>query len=221
MPGEQGHRDRLIAVGDIHGCLDKLTALLEQIAPTSRDQVVFIGDYIDRGPDSRGVVDCLLDFRERFPATVCLKGNHESMLLGALTGNEAALQHFLFNGGSQTVESYGALEAIPDRHLDFFHALPLWYETEQHFFVHAGVNPARDLCDQEESDLLWIRRPFLESNRIYDKTIVHGHTPCEQPVWRQRGTINVDTGAVYARNGRGHLGRLTGMDVLSGRVWQA
>ncbi|NIQ98378.1 MAG: serine/threonine protein phosphatase [Desulfuromonadales bacterium] len=215
---------RLIAVGDIHGCLSQLVTLMDRVVPSAQDQFVFVGDYIDRGADSRGVVEYLIGFGQEFPGTVFLKGNHEDMLLRALGEEEVYLEHFVCNGGLQTIESYGSLEAIPAGHLDFFRELTLFYETERFFISHAGVNPAKALHAQDEHDLLWVREPFLTSGRDFGKTIVHGHTPEPGPLVVEGRRINVDTGAVYCATGPGGkdgLGRLTAMDVLTGEFWQA
>lgn len=216
--------ERLIAVGDIHGCLDKLVRLMDLVQPSEHDQFVFVGDYIDRGADSKGVVDYLIDFGGRFINTVFLKGNHEDMLLRALGGDPTYFYHFIRNGGQQTIDSYGSLEAIPKSHINFFQELKLFYETEEFFIVHAGVNPAKELHEQDEHDLLWIREPFLESDRNFGKTIVHGHTPTRMPVNIKGRRINIDTGAFYppgTSNPKESMGKLTAMNLLTGEIWQA
>jgi serine/threonine protein phosphatase 1 len=203
---------RLLAVGDLHGCSDLLDQLLKEVAPEDRDQMVFLGDYVDRGPDGRGVIERLLELQRRWPQTVFLRGNHEQMFLDYLEDRQRL--PFLINGGQTTLESYGGgkLPAIPDRHRDFLHSLPTRYERDDFIFVHAGLRPGIPLADQDEEDLLWIRGEFLDSDFDWGKTIVFGHTPLERPFLAER-RIGVDTGAVYGR-------ALTCCDVLSRRIWQ-
>ncbi|MCM2264320.1 MAG: serine/threonine protein phosphatase [Desulfuromonadales bacterium] len=203
---------RLLAFGDIHGCRRPLAALLEQVAPTADDQLVFLGDYIDRGPDSAGVIDDLLELRARFPRTVYLRGNHEQMLIEVLAGGNPAT--FLFNGGKKTIASYRARGAWPPSadHLEFFEQLPLLYATERFIFAHAGLRPDLPLAEQSPDDLLWIRAEFLDSSYNWGETVVFGHTPREKPLLAEN-RIGLDTGCVYG-------GRLTCSDVLTRQIWQ-
>ncbi len=189
---------RLLAVGDIHGCLHQLEQLIEQVQPTMSDQVVFLGDYIDRGLDSRGVIDYLIHFGSRFPQTVFLKGNHEEMFLDFVAGRNQML--YVLNGGQATLENYQEAEKlrIPKSHLDFLQNLRTSYETERFIFVHAGLRPGLPLAAQQEKDLLWIREEFLHSDYDWGKTIVFGHTP-RLDVLLSAHRIGVDTGAVYGR----------------------
>ncbi len=189
---------RLLAVGDVHGCLDHLERLLARVEPTAADQVVFLGDYIDRGPDGKGVLDCLLDFGRRFPNSVFLKGNHEAMFLDFLAGRDQLT--FLSNGGGTTLESYREASGtrIPEAHLDFLAGLSLCYATDDFIFVHAGLRPGLPLEEQAESDLLWIRNEFIASDYDWGRTVVFGHTPVREPFFG-KNKIGVDTGAVYGR----------------------
>lgn len=203
---------RLLAIGDIHGCRRQLAALLEQIAPTADDQLVFLGDYIDRGPESAGVIDDLLALRASFPHALFLRGNHEQMLLDVLAGGNPLT--FLLNGGSQTVDSYRARKAWPppEEHVAFLSTLPVGHLTERFCFVHAGLRPGQPLESQRSEDLLWIRQDFLASDATWGKTIVFGHTPREKPLLTTT-RIGLDTGCVYG-------GHLTCCDVLSRQFWQ-
>ncbi|MDO3378953.1 metallophosphoesterase family protein [Geoalkalibacter halelectricus] len=203
---------RLLAVGDVHGCLRPLETLMDQVAPGPRDQVVFLGDYIDRGPDSAGVVDYLCDFGRRFPATVFLKGNHEAMFLDFLAGRDR--YSFLANGGQATLDSYEqrGLEIIPAEHLRFFNNLRLYYEIPDFIFVHAGLLPGLPPNRQSEEDLLWIRNQFLSSGYSWNKTVVFGHTPQDNGPLVQPGRLGLDTGAVYGRT-------LTCCEVRTHRFW--
>lgn len=214
---------RLLAVGDIHGCYAKLVDLMEKVAPAAEDRLVFLGDYIDRGSESRQVIEYLLDLKKRLPRTVCLRGNHEQMLLEALTGEIEAVGLFLFNGGTATVTSYGGdLDRLPAEHLDFLRALPLYHEEDEFIFVHAGLRPGVALEEQDPQDLLWIRREFLDSDYDWGKTVVHGHTPRPGVEFREN-RIGIDTGAFFVERGAGvsaGYGALTCCDVRSRTLWQ-
>jgi serine/threonine protein phosphatase 1 len=196
-----------IAIGDIHGCREMLDALLARClryAGVRPVRLVFLGDYIDRGPDSRGVVETLMELQRRRPGqVVCLRGNHEALLLEALATGDMRL--WLFNGAAETLASYGIddVAALPREHLAWFATLATSYDDGRCFFVHAGVDPDRPLSDQDEHDLVWIREPFLSTERDYGRLIVHGHTPQRtgKPDFR-RWRLNLDTAAVYG-------GRLT------------
>ncbi len=194
---------RVYAVGDIHGSLDQLRELVarcEEDAAGREAKFVFVGDYIDRGPDSRGVIEFLLTLQRRMTGRVItLMGNHESMALAAVDmGLHAG--HWLMEGGDKTLRSYGVrrANALPREHVDWLRSLPLTHDDGVRLFVHAGVNPERPLDAQEDDDLLWIREPFLSDARNYGRLIVHGHTPArgDKPDIRAN-RVNVDTGAVY------------------------
>ncbi|MEZ4601506.1 MAG: metallophosphoesterase family protein [Syntrophotaleaceae bacterium] len=210
---EKQEEGRLLAVGDIHGQLSLLRDLLRQVDPAQGDQLVFLGDYIDRGPDSKGVINFLLELRQQFPGIVFLKGNHEAMLLDYLAGRDRLL--YLLNGGSRTLDSYTCQGQIhfPEEHLHFLQHLPLYHETDQFLFVHAGLRPGIDPAGQVEEDLLWIREEFLESNHDWGKTVVFGHTPQKKPLLSGK-RIGLDTGA-------GHGRTLTCCEVRQRRCWTA
>jgi serine/threonine protein phosphatase 1 len=194
----------LYAIGDVHGCLESLERLLDLINPDlTRDRLVFIGDYIDRGPQSRGVVDYLVRLQSLAPPgqIICLKGNHEAMFLDFLAGAPAEL--FLFNGGLDTLEDYWGDDwldreglVLPPDHDRFFRNLLLYYETPDYIFVHGGLKPGVPLADQQEDDLLWIRGEFIESPEDFGRRVIFGHTPFKQPFIRPN-KIGIDTGAVY------------------------
>ncbi|MEN8686501.1 MAG: metallophosphoesterase family protein [Desulfuromonadales bacterium] len=203
---------RWLAVGDIHGCLAQLTELMERVKPTSADRVVFLGDYVDRGPDSAGVIDYLIEFAAIFPKTVFLRGNHEQMFLDYLDGQDSAM--FLINGGRKTLDSYRdrRMWPIPTSHRRFFESLEHSFESEHHIFVHAGLRPGIPLAEQADFDMLWIRHEFLESDFDWGKAIVYGHTPRQEPLLGDH-RIGVDTGCVYGR-------QLTCCEVVTQRIWQ-
>jgi serine/threonine protein phosphatase 1 len=193
------------AIGDIHGCLDQLQHLVElceRDAGAERTKLVFLGDYIDRGPDSRGVIDFLIDLQKWSPdQIICLRGNHEDLLLAALEDSEAEL-NWLLNGGRSTLDSYRVADVLdlPVAHIDWVRSLALFHDDGERFFVHAGAHPARPLNQQDPHDLLWIREPFLSSSNDYGRLVVHGHTPIASGVPELRANrLNIDTGAVYGR----------------------
>ncbi len=182
----------IYVIGDIHGCLQPLQRLLKKIAPQAGDEVVFIGDYIDRGPQSREVVEHLLGLSYR---CVFLLGNHEKMLLDYLDGKEEGL--FLANGGLATIQSYGGhVTKIPQTHLRFFRDLRPMYETTHYLFVHAGIRPLVPMEQQSMEDLVWIRQEFFQFIGRFPKPIVFGHTPLRQ-VLLDTDRIGIDTGCVY------------------------
>jgi len=181
----------IYAIGDIHGCLDPLRGLMEQLHLTDEDEVVFVGDYVDRGPDSKGVIDYLLTLRGRY---TFLMGNHERMFLDFLQGKDRFL--FLYNGGAATLESYGGVGRIPAAHLDFLNRLQLYYETDDYLFVHGGIRPGIPLREQDPKDLFWIREEFYAYPGRYPKTVVFGHTPMRE-VLMEEDRIGIDTACVY------------------------
>ena len=190
------------AIGDIHGSYRKLCALLGHCSKhrgAAEYRIIFLGDYIDRGPNSREVVDLLIDTQSQAPdQLICLRGNHEDMLLSAV--NDGDHEPWLANGGAITLASYGLgrANAIPPAHVDWFHSLPVATADQQRFFVHAGVRPGVPLQEQSEFDLLWIREPFLSDPRDHGLYVVHGHTPIRSGMPElRRNRLNLDTGAYY------------------------
>jgi serine/threonine protein phosphatase 1 len=206
-PGE-----RVYAIGDVHGCLDRLVALHEAIAediaarPAENTTLVHLGDYVDRGCDSAQVIDWLIN-RPPVPADniVNLMGNHELMMLSAVAGlDPEAAGLWMVNGGADSLLSWGISCAvapaqwatrIPRQHLIFLRDLALSHRIGPYLFVHAGIRPGVPLDQQSRQDLLWIREPFLSSQDDHGAVIVHGHTPKREPVVLAN-RIAIDTGAV-------------------------
>lgn len=193
--------ERLFAIGDIHGCYDQLLDLVDRVPiDWARDRLVFMGDYIDRGPSSFEVVDYLVELQSRHPSSVFLKGNHEQMLADYLSGKDRIT--YLCNGGQQTLESYlnhagpNTPCPIPPAHLRFFESLILYFETENYIFVHAGLRQNVPLSRQDPEDLLWIRDKFVNTKYAFGKRVVFGHTPLQEPLV-EFNKIGIDTGAVY------------------------
>jgi serine/threonine protein phosphatase 1 len=207
---------RIYAIGDIHGRSDLLEALLLQIKadcvlyPPSHPITVFLGDYIDRGPASREVLDLLLEYG-RTKEAVFLKGNHETFVQCFLN-EPAILDEWRLCGGLETLLSYGLKPSVnPDaaeqiqladdlartiskRHLKFLESLDLTFSSGDFLFVHAGIRPGVPIRKQREEDLLWIREEFLSCEQRFEKFVVHGHTPVLRPDFRSN-RINIDTGA--------------------------
>jgi serine/threonine protein phosphatase 1 len=191
------------AVGDIHGSLDKLKALVEACREHANGQAfrfVFLGDYIDRGPDSAGVLRFMMSLQADLPKQIiALKGNHEAWAVSLLNGT-TELTPWLRNGGAETLQSYGVKDIgdLPRAHLDWMRSLRLFFDDGRRFFVHAGVNPGKPLDAQDEQEMLWIRMPFLTNNRDYGRLIVHGHTPLENSKPELRiNRLNLDTAAAF------------------------
>jgi serine/threonine protein phosphatase 1 len=190
------------AVGDIHGCRHALGDILTQCRERAEGRphrFVFIGDYIDRGPDSRGVIEAIRELERSAPGSVvCLLGNHEALLLSALAGGDVFL--WLENGGGETLASYGADHPsdLPRDHIAWLSALQLSFDDGRRFYVHAGIDPDRPIDRQERETLLWIRARFHRARKDYGRLIVHGHTPTPDGEPEVRSNrINIDTGCVY------------------------
>jgi len=198
---------RTFAIGDIHGCSSLLAELLKRISPDPQgDTLVILGDFINRGPDSRGTVELLLELKRQFRHLILLRGNHEQMLLDYLDGRHQGL--FLAVGGRETLASYGADPAavastswLPPEHLALLADLPTCYENEHGIYVHAGLQPGVHLTGQSPEWLLWARDDFIRSNHDFGKRVIFGHTPFADPLVTAN-RIGIDTGAVYG-------GRLT------------
>nr|WP_256369262.1 metallophosphoesterase family protein [Ruegeria sp. HKCCA5426] len=213
----------IYAVGDIHGQLDMLQDALSRIekdgGPDAR--VVFLGDYVDRGPNSRGVLDLLIEGRRAGRNWVMVKGNHDRMMARFVQDAEIADTHLPITlnwlhprlGGRETLASYGVMiddtdriyqacerarDAVPQAHLDFINALPTYHTEDDLLFVHAGIRPGAPLDQQSENDLVWIRHEFLRDTNTHPWLIVHGHTPVDQAE-HCGNRVNLDTGAGYGR----------------------
>ena len=182
--------NKIFAIGDIHGCVEKLQALITNIgADPQRDTLVFIGDFIDRGNFSSEVVDYVIRLKREYKKVICLLGNHEYMLSRYLEGIDEGM--YLENGGIATLYSYGIFRSdkptkrkskIPLGHRQFFNSLLLHYKTENYIFVHAGLKPGFPLSKQKKNDLLWIRHEFIDADQDFGKMVIFGHTPLSYPL---------------------------------------
>jgi serine/threonine protein phosphatase 1 len=209
--------DRTIAIGDMHGCSVALDALIGAIRPGPEDVIVTLGDYINRGPDSRGVLDGLMDLARRC-RLVPLLGNHEEMLFEALAGSYP-LEYFLGIGGEATLDSYGpgrGLSLIPDGHIRFLEGCLGFYETDAHIFVHASYDSEIPMADQAGPVLRWESlRHSVPGRHRSGKIAVVGHTSQKSGEILDLGYLKcIDT---YCYGG----GWLTALEVHSGQVWQA
>jgi serine/threonine protein phosphatase 1 len=206
---------RTIAIGDIHGHARALAAIIDAVDPRPQDTLVLLGDYIDRGPDSRGVLQLVLGLAERCQL-VPLLGNHEEMFLHA-RASRSALSVWLDHGGDTTLWSYGSsedLEAIPTKHFQFLSSLRRYYETDTHFFIHANYAPNWRLDQHDSKTALWLPLTDLPSRHYSGKTAVVGHTPqLEGKVLDLGYLLGIDTGCGFG-------GRLTAVDVGTGEQWQ-
>jgi serine/threonine protein phosphatase 1 len=205
---------RTIAIGDIHGCSEAMRAVVAAIDPQPTDTIVTLGDYIDRGPDSRGVIEQMLDLEKRC-WVVPLLGNHELMLLDALQ-NPYAVGPWRDCGGDTTLASYGSLIKIPASHLDFIRRCKRYHETTTHFFVHANYQYDVSLDEQPDYLLFWEHlffcQPLPHEN---GKIAIVGHTSQKSGEILDLGhVICIDT---FCHGG----GRLTALDIMNGQVWQA
>ena len=198
---------RLFAIGDIHGCPGELGALLDGLPLEASDTVCFVGDYIDRGRDSKGVVDLLLQACTRADVRwVFLKGNHEDMCLAFLGRSGSWGESWMGNGGAAAVRSYGVdarsepavVEgAMPETHLAFLAGLERSFRWGGYLFVHAGIRPGVPWDQQTDDDLLWIREEFVLHPHGLPETIVFGHTPARAPYVDLPYKVGIDTGLVY------------------------
>jgi serine/threonine protein phosphatase 1 len=207
---------RIIAIGDIHGCSAALDALLSAIGPGSTDVIVTLGDYINRGPDSRGVLDRLIKLSDQC-RLIPLLGNHEQMLLEARSGLHATT--WLGMGGIATLDSYGPgrdLSLIPDEHFEFLDGCLDYHETEGHIFVHANYHDQRPMDQQPALMLRWESlRDTIPDPHHSGKVVIAGHTPQKGGEILDLGHLKCIDTACYGG------GWLTALDVATGRVWQA
>jgi serine/threonine protein phosphatase 1 len=194
-------KERILIIGDVHGCLGMLQRLMEKIEwRPDKDRLIFLGDYIDRGEDSRGVIEYVLGISKTAEGVDCLMGNHERILLDFIEGRDVST--FFLNGGTSTLKSYRACHQgfenalIPDAHIEFLRTLKPWIELDDYYVVHAGLRPGVELEKQSSEDLLWIRDSFIFSTYPFKKKIIFGHTPFSRPLVMEN-KIGLDTGAVY------------------------
>ena len=211
---------RVYAIGDVHGRNDLLKKLLDKIIKddgerdSAESEIIFLGDLVDRGPDSAGVIDTAMQTKEIFGNVRYLMGNHEEVYLAAAAGNEKSVRFFNRIGGRETILSYEITmkeymeldmtqlaqripELFPQEHIDFIAGFEDQITVGDYAFVHAGIRPGVPLSEQRQKDLRWIREEFLSAQEAHEKVIVYGHTINDDVV--ETGTrIGIDTGAYYS-----------------------
>jgi len=197
-------KNRIFAIGDIHGCLDELKRMINKLENlkkplTKKDEIVFVGDYIDRGPDSKGVIDYLIKLSKKYKI-MFIKGNHEQMMEDAIV-NYIFERLWISNGGIQTIQSYGIdcfefnIDSFPKDHIEFINNTKLYYETEDYIFVHAGIN--QELPFEKQKDyMLWVREEFISNDTKWKRKVIFGHTVHKEPLVMDN-KIGIDTGCFY------------------------
>ena len=206
---------RQFAISDIHGCLDTFKALLKTIQFSKTDELYLLGDYIDRGPDSKGVIDHIWHLQEEGYTVKCIVGNHELMLLQVLE-EEHLLPWWSKHGGAETMLSFGQFHPslFPKKYLDFFAGLPYFFDLDDFLLVHAGFNFAAENPFGDTHAMAWIRAWYddLDRDWLGNRIIIHGHTPATQSTIRLQHQnletlpiLGIDNGCVYHRNGLGYL----------------
>lgn len=196
---------RTLVVGDVHGCIDELERLLDAVRPSTGDTICFLGDYVDRGPSAKRVIERLIRLRQQGPTCVFLKGNHEDMFLDFLGAGGRHGDAFLWNGGGGTLASYGlsdlpgavVAERLPAAHREFLLSLRSFAYLGRFFCVHAGIRPTQPLDEQTEEDLFWIRHEFITAPHPFPYTVLYGHTPGPDVRLDLPFKLGLDTGVVY------------------------
>jgi serine/threonine protein phosphatase 1 len=207
---------RVLAIGDVHGCLRALERLIDLVAPTDADKLVFLGDYVDRGPDSRGVINWLMEHQQQLNL-ITLRGNHDQIMLDARNNVETLWAWQTF-GGTEALASYDTspgepwVEAVPQTHWDFLESTDLYHETSDHIFVHGALAPDLALSEQSPQTMLWARFHDIEPHQS-GKRIVCGHTS------QKSGSIAVLPHAICIDTWV-MQGWLTCLDVTNGIYWQ-
>lgn len=211
---------RIFAVGDIHGCSNTFKRLLlDKIKIQKTDIIYCLGDYIDRGIDSKGVIDFILELRAEGHTIYTLRGNHEQMMLDAPLSKEK-WNHWIKNGGTEALKSFNisSLEQLPSKYIDFLKSTDLYLETDDFIFVHAGLNFNLENPFSDKVSMLWSRDEYIDISKINNKTIIHGHTPVSlvkilnQP---NKYNINIDGGCVFKNNK--DFGYLVALSILDKR----
>jgi serine/threonine protein phosphatase 1 len=207
--------ERIFAIGDIHGCSKTFeTLLFDKIQLRKTDQIYCVGDYIDRGHDSKGVIDMILKLRDDGYSIYTLRGNHEQMMLDAFTFEEA-MEVWIKNGGGQTLESFGiaSLNDLPDRYLSFLMETEFFIEKDNYIFAHAGLNFRNENIFEDKEAMLWIRDFDRYQPALGDRLLIHGHTPerLNYIINQKENCINIDGGCVYVQ--KKHFGNLVAIDL--------
>lgn len=219
-------KKRLFAIGDIHGCFKSFRELVERkIKIKKSDKLILLGDYIDRGNQSREVIDYIIKLQKKDYDIISLIGNHESMMLDALD-NDELLSAWIQNGGSATLESFGimSLKQLDKLYVDFFKGLQFYYLFNNFLFVHAGFNDEISNPFEDKYRMIWSRREKYKNPILKNKIIIHGHSPiselsCKQNIQANNKVINIDTGCVYPD--KVGYGRLSAIELYSRELFSA
>lgn len=203
---------RIFALGDIHGCFNPLKELIEnKIQLQKNDKLIFLGDYIDRGPNSKEVVDYIIELIDNEYDIVTLLGNHESMLIDAYF-NTTSVSKWIQNGGAETLKSFeiNSLINLDSKYLDFFNNLKSYFEHDEYLFVHAGFNDEHENPFVDQYSMLWTSREKYVNSLLKDRTIIHAHAPVSLDITKKQITnnskvINIDAGCVYSTPNLGKL----------------
>lgn len=210
---------RTIVIGDVHGCYHELKELISTLETEGEyrrgiDKLVFLGDYIDRGNNSRLVIEFIRNLQKENDNVIALMGNHEDMLLNYLDKGD---DNWLWNGYSSTMDSYEGYDKQFKKDVNWIRTLPLYHEDEHFVYVHAGIDTKKSMKKQDRFTLLWVREPFIYGSKEYHKQVIFGHTPTifinedYKPVQTYTNNIAIDTGCVYG-------GRLTALIIEDDEV---
>lgn len=219
---------RILAISDIHGCYDTFKSLLEKVNLSKEDELYMLGDFVDRGPKSKEVIDWVLEKQEEGYEINCLRGNHEQMLINALN-DDLRTEHWLRNGGSQVLDNFKvkSVHEIPLKYIDFCKDLKFYFQTLDFFFVHAGINFHAPEPMEDYEAMIWIRNweEDLDEEWIEDRRVVHGHTMVSKEIPIERisqpekyKVIDID-GGCYAANFEPKLGNLLMADLTNNKIY--
>lgn len=213
--------DNTYAVGDIHGCRKTLQTLIESLPLNNNSVLIFLGDYIDRGPDTKGVIDYLIQLKTKYECHFLI-GNHEQLLLDYIQHDD--FKNWLPNGAIKTMESYGFKNGyfdLPENHLLFLKSCHYYIDSPDFLFVHGGVRPEQSIRENisrfSKFDMLWERDHLKAEKLNWEKTVVCGHTPRQFPLIKEK-LISIDTGCVY-KDSMG-MGNLTAVQLPSAKIFQ-
>lgn len=210
---------RTIVIGDVHGCYKELKELMATLEAEgayrkNEDKLVFLGDYIDRGDDSRLVIKFVRELQQNNDNVIALMGNHEDMLLDYLKDIN---DNWTWNGYASTMDSYKGFDKQFKKDVQWIRTLPVYHEDEYCIYVHAGIDPYKPMEEQDEFNMMWVREPFIYGRKEYHKKVIFGHTPTvtltedTKPIMTFTGNIGIDTGCVYG-------GALTALILEDGEV---
>ena len=220
---------RQFAISDLHGCSKTFIALLDKLALSTSDELYLLGDYVDRGPDSKGVLDTIFQLQQDGYQVRCLCGNHEELVLKAASGNFTGLERWLLTDGKDTMDSFGvgAIADIPKEYLDWMAALPYYFEVNDYILVHAGLDFSRSDPFSETAQMCWIRHWYddIRYDWLQGRTIIHGHTPVFRQViedqlsmLQKNRYLDIDSGCVFAHErfvNKEGLGFLCAFDMVN------